>query len=229
MAPVEEKMLPQSQVNDIVKREKAQVAERVRREMEAEMAQKQSSNMGGMSQGPDMDAIKQEVLNHIMQKAQEMDAQEEKKAQEAQSAKEREDLQKAADDFYLKMGAGKDKYSDFEEVMQDFEPHAFPRVAFLAAENGSDGQPLDTAGIMYELARNPTKLTHLNDLAMHSPKMAKKEMEKLSQSIVKNQQAIQENVSPREPLPRLKSSSSVGADTGEMTLRDYKNADWLRG
>jgi hypothetical protein len=64
---------------------------------------------------------------------------------------------------------------------------------------------------------------------MHSPKMAKKEMEKLSQSIVKNQQAVQGNVSPREPLPRLKSSSSVGADTGEMTLRDYKNADWLRG
>lgn len=230
MAPVEEKMLPQSQVNDIVKREKAQVAERVRREMEAEMAQKmQPQQMGGMSQGPDMDAIKQEVLNHIMQKAQEMDAQEEKKAQEAHAAKEREDLQRAADDFYLKMGAGKDKYSDFEEVMQDFEPHAFPRVAFLAAENGSDGQPLDTAGIMYELARNPTKLTHLNDLAMHSPKMAKKEMEKLSQSIVKNQQAVQGNVSPREPLPRLKSSSSVGADTGEMTLRDYKNADWLRG
>lgn len=223
-------MLPQSQVNEIVKREKAQVAERVRREMEAQMAQQgNQSSMGGMSQAPDIEAIKQEVLNHIMQKAQEMDELEAKKAQEAKEAQEREAIQKTADDFYLRLGAGKDKYSDFEEVMMDFEPHAFPRVAFLAAETGSDGQPLDTAGIMYELAKNPAKLTHLNDLAMHSPKMAKKEMERLSQSIARNQQAMQENVSPREPLSQMKSSSSVGADTGTMTLRDYKNADWLRG
>jgi hypothetical protein len=230
MAPVEEKMLPQSQVNDIVKREKAQVAERVRREMEAEMAQKmQSSNMGGMSQGPDIEAMKQEMWNHVMQKAQEVDAQEAKKAQEAQAAKETEDLQRAAQDFHFKMGAGKDKYSDFEEVMQDFDLYAFPRVAFLAAETGTDGQPLDTAGIMYELAKNPSKLVYLNGLATDSPKMAKKEIERLSQSIVKNQQALQGNVSPREPLQRLKSSSSVGADTGEMTLRDLKQQDWLRG
>ncbi|MES2356272.1 MAG: hypothetical protein V4568_18075 [Pseudomonadota bacterium] len=226
----EEKMLPQSQVNEIVKREKAQVAERVRREMEAQMAQgSQPQSMGGMSQAPDIEALKQQMWDHVKQEAQKMDELEAKKAKEAQEAQEREAIQKTADDFWLRLGAGKDKYSDFEEVMQDFEPHAFPQVAFLSAETGSDGQPLDTAGIMYELAKNPTKLTHLNDLAIRSPKMARKEMERLSQSIAKNQKAMQENVNPREPLSQLKSSSSVGADTGTMTLRDYKNADWLRG
>lgn len=224
-----EKTLTQSQVNDIVKREKAQVAERVRREMEAQMAQMQPQNMGGIPQNVDVDAIKRDVMNHLIEEAKKIDEAEAKKAQDAQAAQEREEAQRKANDFYLRFNKGAEKFSDFEEVMQDFEPQAFPQVAFLAAETGSDGQPFDTAAIMYELAKNPLKLTHINELSRTAPKLAYKEVEKLNQSILKNQQAIQANVSPREPLSRLKSSSSVGADTGQMTLRDLKNQPWLRG
>jgi hypothetical protein len=53
-------------------------------------------------------------------------------------------------------------------------------------------------------------------------------MKKLSESISKNEEAKAENVSPNAPLSRLK-SSNVGADTGKMSLKDYKNADWLKG
>lgn len=219
-SPEPEKTLTQSQVNDIVKREKAQVAERVRREMESQM-------MGSKPEF-DQEAIVQSVMNRVMEEAKRIDELEAKKAREAQEAQEREAIQRKADEFYLRFNSGKDKYSDFEEVMQDFEPQEFPRVAFLAADVGSDGQPFDTTGIMYELAKSPQKLAYINELSLSSPKMAKREIEKLNQSIVKNQQAVENNVTAREPLSRLKSSSSVGADTGEMTLRDFKNAPWLK-
>lgn len=216
-----EKTLTQSQVNDIVKREKAQVAERVRREMESQMA--------GSKPDFDQEAIVQSVMNRVMEEAKRYEELEAKKAKEAQDAQEKEMLQRKADEFYLRFNSGKDKYSDFEEVMRDFEPQDFPRVAFLAAETGSDGQPFDTTGIMYELAKSPQKLAYINELSFSSPKLAKREIERLNQSIIKNQQAVESNVTAREPLSRLKSSSSVGADTGQMTLRDYKNAPWLRG
>jgi hypothetical protein len=120
------------------------------------------------------------------------------------------------------MGQGKDRYSDFDEVMTDFEPTAFPQVALLAAhlENTPD--------VMYELAKNPNKLVQINTLAERSPKMAERMLKELSDSIIKNQEAVENTVLPKAPLSRLKSSTTVGADTGKMTVRDFKNQDWLK-
>ncbi len=58
--------------------------------------------------------------------------------------------------------------------------------------------------------------------------MAERMLKELASSIVKNQEAVENTVLPKAPLSRLKSSTTVGADNGEMTIRDLRNQDWLR-
>ena len=215
-----EKTLTQSQVNEIVKREKASTAERVRREMEA--SRQQEASMSGSQNGMDQSAMEEKIFNRIIEQAKKLEEEDLKRERDGQEAERRQQVEKVANEFWLKMKAGKDQYSDFDEVMTDFDPAAFPQLAFLSA--GME----NTAGIMYELSKNPSKLAQLNVLAERNPKLAEREMKKLSESIVKNEEAKAENVSPNAPLSRLK-SSNVGADTGKMSLKDYKNADWLRG
>jgi hypothetical protein len=214
-----EKTLTQSQVNEIVKREKANTAERVRREMEALREQEASR---APQNGLDPAALEEKIIQRLVEMDKKAQEEDRKREQEAQDAERRQQVEKVASEFWLKMKSGKDQYSDFDEVMTDFDASAFPQLAFLAA--GME----QTAGIMYELSKNPSKLAQLNLLAERSPKLAEREMKKLSESISKNEEAKAENVSPNAPLSRLK-SSNVGADTGKMSLKDYKNADWLKG
>src|SRR5437899_528454 len=79
-----EKTLTQSQVNEIVKREKASTAERVRREMEA--SRQQEATSGGSQNGIDIAALKGEIIREFVEmdkKAQEEDRQRERDSQEA--------------------------------------------------------------------------------------------------------------------------------------------------
>jgi hypothetical protein len=58
--------------------------------------------------------------------------------------------------------------------------------------------------------------------------MAKKQLERLAKSINANLDAKQNNVNAPPPLSQVK-TSSVGVDSNKMTLKDLKNAKWLRG
>ncbi len=218
-----EKTLTQSQVNEIVKREKAAATDRARREYEAMQTQKpsQSQSMGGMPQENPND-IEDKVFNRILEHAKRLEEEEERKALEAQQAQQNAALEQDAKRYLLRVAEGKDKFSDFDEVMKDFDAGAFPQLALLAGEHEN------TAGIMYELSKSPDKIARLDYLANRSPAMARKELEKLANSITQNEQALADHVPTNAPLSRLK-SSTVGADNGKMGLKDFKNADWLRG
>ena len=145
------------------------------------------------------------------------------KAQEAHQAELKAEIDKSENQYLMRVDQGKADFPDFDDVMRDFDLRAFSGIALLA------GQMDNTAAVMYELAQNPTKVAQLHVLAQHSPEMAKKEMQKLAGSITKNQQALSENVSTNAPLSRLKSSTVAGADNGQMGLKDFKNASWLKG
>lgn len=216
-AEVVEKSLTTSQVNDIVKREKARAEARTRQELEAahrEELEKLRLEKAA-SPGIDTSAIEERVYNKFMGDLKQHHEENERLAREAE-------LKQVADQYYLKMGKGSQLFENFNEVMGDFEPAQFPNAVMLAA--GMENTP----EIMYELANNPTKLQQIDSLAQKSPQLAKKELERLSQSINQNLQAKTNNVDAPAPLSRLK-SSSVGADSGKMSLKDYKNAPWLRG
>ena len=220
-----EKTLTTSQVNDIVKREKARAAERAveqeRQKMQAqhqaelERVRAEAAGKSAPTGEIDTTAIKQQVYKQFMQDLQKHRDEVEKEAQERE-------LKAIADQYYLKMGKGSQLFEDFNEVMGDFEPDKFSNAVMLAA------QMENTPEIMYELANNPSKLVQIDSLAKTAPKMAMKELERLSKSINQNLEAKTNNVSAPPPLSQLK-SSSVGMDSGKMTLKDFKNAPWLKG
>ncbi len=212
-----QKMLTVEQVNEIVKREKAAAADRVRQEMQAQMMQQTPPVAAPEGNSPgNMDQIYQEVYGRLAKQVEEHQAEQARLAQETQA-------QELANKYYVSMGKGKELFNDFDEIMSDFEPAAFPKTVMLAAQ--FEGL---TPQIMYELAKNPQKLADIDTLASRSPAMAKKMLQGLADSIKNNEAAKQEHVSAPAPLNRLK-SSMAGADTGAMTLRDLKKNKNLRG
>lgn len=225
--PVPEETLSKSRVNEIVKREKALAADKVRREMEAQHAQEIENLKASQTQtpaampesAPDIRQTVQQLLNEEIQRYQ---AEQERSAKEAHEAQIKAELEKSAQQYLLKVEQSKKDIPDFDEVMKDFDLGAFSGVALLA------GQLDNPAAIMYELAQNPLKVAQLHSLVQTSPMMAKKEMQKLGDSISKNQQALEANVTTNAPLSRLKSSTVVGGDSGEMGLKDMKKAPWNR-
>lgn len=218
----EEKTLTASQVNDIVKREKLRAAEKVRMEMEAkhqaDMQGMQGAGLNTQPQQPfDMDSIKNEMMDRFYDDL----AEAQRKAEEEQQTR---NVKETVDKYHLNMKRGSELFDDFDSVTADFNPGAFPNAVMLAAQNFDDVLP----EIMYELANNPDKILRIDELAKRDAGMAMRELKKLAGSITKNLDAKQNTASAPAPLSKIK-SSSVGVDTGKMTLKDFKNQPWLRG
>ncbi len=226
VVPVEqEKTIPVSRVNQIVAREKAKAMDKVRQQIAEEQAQRnaelqekamgQSNGMGGMS-GVNMDQIKREIYDQIMNEARESQSKQQEEQHKAA-------MHEVAQTYHQKMGAGKEAYQDFEDTMKDFNVAAFPKIVFLASQLDN------TAEVMYELAKNPMKLASIDYLADKNPAEAQKALKSLGTSIQQNRTALAQGAATQAPLSRMKSSAGAGMDSGEMGLNDFKKAPWLRG
>jgi len=212
-----ERMLTETQVADIVKKEKHRAAESARREYEGRLQEQPMQGANGNMQqaGFDKDSLKKELLEDIIEEGNRM-------REEAEREQMLRHLQDTADQYHHKIKKGSELFENFDEVMADFDPAAFPTLIRLAA-------PMDNLSeIMYELTNNPSKLVEINNLAQTAPKLAEKQLKRLSESIGKNIEAKANTVNAPAPLSKIK-PSSVGADTGKMTLRDLKKQNFLRG
>lgn len=211
-----EKTFTQEDLNRTVKREKAEVEERVRRELEAahraELAKLKSGEvqqMGGMNTGAvDTQAIYKEISDKLQA---DMHA---KESQHAQAQHEAE-MQKVADRYFDGINRGKTKYNDFEEILGDFDHAEFPQL--VHAVSGLDNQE----DVMYELANNPGKLEKINWWLVHTPQRGMKELQSLSDSIKQTNQAVQEYTPTNAPLSQIK-QSNVGSSGGDQGLEALK-------
>jgi len=211
------------QMNDVVKRERERAYKQARREMEAEMArqaqpqqpQMPSQGIGGMPQNFDQNQFMEQMSDVMMQKLHKQVQEQEQREREAHAQKEYEL-------FMRKMSDGKDHYSDYDETVKKFKVDSFPKVAALAHEFDNTGD------IIYDLAKHPLKIGQLQSLLEGDPELAREQMKLLSDSIADNVKAKEEQVTAREPLNRLKSSPGAGAHSGQMGLKDFKSASWLR-
>lgn len=220
-----EKMLPVSRVNELIGKAKHkgemkmqdkldEVTQELQNLKESQSQGQSQMGMGGVSQ-VNSDEIRQQILEQVKQDLISQQEQQQQKLVEDQA-------RQVADQYHSKMNLGKEKYDDWDAVTADFEPEAFPELVYLA--NQSD----NTADIIYELRKNPTKLVTLNNLVKSSPRLAKSELAKLSDSIKTNQEAIQDEKQVAEPLDRLK-PSSVGVDNGQQSIQDLRRNNSLRG
>ena len=209
---IQEKMIPQSQVNKIAAREARQTAEKVRREMQAEFdkqsiqqhaSDQPASSMGGMPQMTD-----EQLQERIFAAAQKMSTQ--------------MTANKMAQDFESKIKAEIEADPDFGDLYDALNIEAHPELVIWM--NGMD----NSAKVVKDLATNPTKFANILMLAKSGMgTLAQRELTKLSDSIKTNLTA-QAQPKVKEPLDQL-SPSSVGIDNGEMSVGDYMKQDWLRG
>ncbi len=225
-AQQQEKMVPQSRVNEIVAREKAQMAERTRQMMMEEFGQRQAqvgqsgNAMGGMP-GLDIDQIRRQVHQDVMREMQESQIKRDQElADKAAREKYEAEMKNVVENYHRKVSTGKDSYEDFEKVVGDVDISEFPRVAILASQLDN------TADVMYDLAKNPLKMAQLDVLAERSPNQAMKMLKSLADSIQQNRTAMQQRGITQAPLSRMKSSAGAGTGSGEMSLADFKRADY---
>jgi vacuolar-type H+-ATPase subunit I/STV1 len=232
-----EKMLPASQVNELIKKAKRKGEQKMQEQLDAakqqieqlqsQQAQQQLQNTAqtgspqqapqqGQQQGSiDAQQIQQQVMQLMQQKQQE-------EAQKRHDEQLEQEVNQVAQQYFGKMAQGKDMFEDFEAVTADFNPAEFPQLVFLA------NQLENTPAIIYELRKNPGKLADLAVLVEKSPNMARNELSKLSESIKRNDEAKRNLQEPQDPLNRLK-PSPVGTDNGTKSVRDFKAASYLKG
>lgn len=208
----EEKMVPQSKMNEVVGREKLRIKQEMEQRHQQEIAAMQRQN-GGI----DEDAIAERAAAAAEQRLAKKMEEQQQKQQYVQY------LDTVAGNYIEKMKAGPSLYEDFQETVADFDPKEFKDVLFLAHDLP------ELPDIVYELSKNTDKLTRLDALAAKSPKMAKREIQKLAQSIQANKAAKQSNESAPAPLKSIKPSTAAGVGDGKLGLRDLKKASWLRG
>ena len=224
-----ERMVPQSEVDKLVvglkreAQEKAQAeAERYKREMEQMQnlnAPPQTMGMGGQQLDPTQIAKQAEesAYNRLIE-----ELENERRSQiEAQMKAEANNFVR---EYEAKMAQGKQYYDDFEDVVKKVKPNQFTDV-IIAAKN-MDG----TADIMYELAKNPRKLLEIDSMIAKSPELAQEMMAEIAASIKMNREALENKANVNSPLPRVKPSTAGTSDsTSYNSVRDFKNASWLRG
>lgn len=205
-----EGFLPQSQVDHIVGKARKDAYAKAKADALAEYQRNPqssqtstSTNIGGMEQ------VTPERIEQMIQDASD------KRARETYA-------NKVANDFLGKMEAGKSKYADFDDTVNALNLPMAPEIVDWA--NGLD----NTADVVYEIAKNPTKFTTILNLARGGfGTLAQRELQKLSQSIKQNESAADQAKSVNEPLSQIR-PSTVGTDNGKMTVRDLRKQSWLR-
>lgn len=209
---VSEKLLPQSQVNEIVGREKRAAAERAvenyKRQLAVQDAQRVSQSEPSYSKNISEDDVKRYAGDEIKRHFTDL----EKQAQERANV---EAANRIVGMFRDKVMAGKDKYQDFEAVTSNVALQYYPNVVQMLAE-----QVDNTADVLYHLSKNRSKLYELEAICAHSSPDAIYELKRLSDSIKANEQSAQIKDS-KAPLSQQR-PSTTGTDSGGLSMSDLK-------
>lgn len=217
-----DKGFSRDQVSKIVNAEKNKAVDAVRRELEQkyqrELEQANASKASAYSQSPvDTDAIYQKVREKFNQ-----DRVEDAKRQQQENYKNF--LTEAGNKFHTKLTQGKSAYSDFDNVVGDFNPSEFPELTILLSDTDN------AEHILYEISKNPIKMAGLDRLAERSPKQARAAMAEIANSIMSNRQAQADAQGQQTapPLDRLQ-SSGVSGSNGNKTISSLRSEPWLKG
>lgn len=212
----QEKMIPQSKVNEIVQSRLAKERETLSRKQEQEV--QQTYQQPASQETPD---IGQAVASEFDKRLAEMQRQQ----QEAQANAE---AQKLIESLQTKIEAAASKYEDFEEVTKEVPYTQFPGL--LAASNS-----VDNAGdVLYHLGKNPSKMRELassfqpvidpytgQQVANPMASVAMKELRQLSESM-RNNELAKEKGRPGEPLNQIR-PSNVKTDSGSSSIRQLRS------
>lgn len=209
-----ERMLSQSQVNEIVGSAKREAAERAveaykRQQGQSEREQPPQAQAPVSSRGiSSEDDIKRVAGDEIKRHFTQIE-------NEAQERANVDAANRIVGMFRDKIVAGKDKFSDFDSVTSNVAMQRYPNVVQLLAEHVDN-----TADVLYHLAKNRDKLYRLEALSEHSSGDAVYEMKRLSDSIKSNDDSSQMKHA-NAPLSQQR-PSNTGTESGSLSMSDLK-------
>lgn len=208
-----EKMIPQSQVNEIVGSAKREAAERAveaykRSQSQSATQQNQQSQEQILYRGTSEDDIKRVAGDEIKKHFSQIE-------QEAQERAHLDAANRIVGMFRDKVVAGKDKFEDFDSVTSNVAMQRYPNVVQLLAEHVDN-----TADVLYHLAKNRDKLYRLEALSEHSSGDAVYEIKRLADSIKSNEESAQSR-NPNAPLSQQR-PSNTSAESGVLSMADLK-------
>jgi hypothetical protein len=189
-------------VKKVVEREKAKAFERGKREALMELQQQAPS-------APEQQAAPQQQLGGMPQMSQ---ADIERMIAEKAPLALQQHVQKLQQDqmvntFVQKMQAAEQQHPGLEQELNNLN-YNDPRMhSFIAMAN----QMENTGDIMKEVLDNPSKMESLLNMAYNQPYQAQKALKSLSDSIKTNLTAKAEEVSARDPMSQIKSSTTSGS------------------
>lgn len=192
-----EKMLPQSQVDEIVKRAKSQAVENYKKlyTEQPEYAQKKYGDPAPVH--AQHNSFNEDSYRKIA--AEEAQRMRDEIFSQAQQRQQEEQAQRIVQKFYQKVSPAQEAYEDFDKVTGDMKLDAFPHTVQILAEHVEN-----SGDLLYELGKDRLKLLQLEQLAQYSPNDAIAQAQRLSNAVKERKEAIaQAAKSPRDPLSRL--------------------------
>lgn len=198
---VAEKMVPQSQVNKIVAREKRLEREKAMREVQSQMERQQLAQTPPANLEPLGQMTHADLQRHIQKAAYDMS--------------QRAVVDRIASEFQSKISTAVEADPEFADAFGklNIENHG----ELVLWTNSLD----NTAEVLKDLAKNPAKLSNVLMLAKSGfNDLAQEELKKLSTSIKMNEAAKKQPKAP-EPLNQLK-PSMVAGNSGEMSVSDFR-------
>lgn len=207
----QERLFKQADVNEIVGRAKHEAVESFKRQ---QSQQQQYAQQAPQSQAQSSKSLSEDDVKRLT--GEELHRHREEWTREAQERMNAEAAERIVSAYKEKISAGKEKYEDFETVTNNVDMRYYPNVVQLLAEYVDNSHD-----VLYDLAKNRSKLYQLESTCQHNPQDAIYEIKRLSDSIKANENHSQ-MTNARTPLSQQR-PSNTGTDSGTtLSMRDLK-------
>jgi hypothetical protein len=205
----QERVFKQSELNEIVGRAKHDAIESFKRQQQQNQYAQQAPQSNQSSKSLSEDDVKRLTGEELARQRNDW-------TREAQERADAEIAQRIVNSYKEKIAPGKEKYEDFEAVTNNVDMRYYPNVVQLLAEYVDNSHD-----VIYELAKNRTKLYQLESTCGHNPQDAIYEIKRLSDSIKANESTSQMKHA-NSPLSQQR-PSNTGTDSGNsLSMRDLK-------
>lgn len=207
-AQQQERLFRQSELNEIVGRAKHDAVESFKRQQS-----QQNHNTAQVPATQNTKSLSEDDVRRFT--SEELARQRDDWQRENLERQHAEAAQRIVDAYRQKISVGNEKYQDFEAVTGNVDMRHYPNVVQLLAEHVDNAHD-----ILYDLAKNRSKLGTLEYMCSHNPNDAIYEVKRLADSIKSNEQASQVKFS-NAPLSQQRPSNS-GTESGALSMTDLK-------
>jgi len=205
----QERLFKQAELNEIVGRAKHEAVESYKRQN-----QQVPQQAPQYSNAPTSKTLSEDDVKRLT--GEELNRHREEWTRESQERMNAEAAERIVNSYKEKISAGKEKYEDFEAVTNNVDMRYYPNVVQLLAEHVDNSHD-----VLYDLAKNRSKLYQLESTCQHNPQDAIYEIKRLAESIKANE-THSSMTTARAPLSQQR-PSNTGTDSGNtLSMRDLK-------